>query len=39
MAITRFRDEYFFLSNFYPHELKFHGVSHPTNKFGGLKRP
>ena len=27
MAITRFRDEYFFLSNFYPHELKFHGMT------------
>lgn len=27
MAITRFRDEYFFLSNFYPHELYFHGMT------------
>ena len=27
MAITRFRDEYFFLSNFYPHELKFHSMT------------
>lgn len=27
MAITRFRDEYFFLSNFYPHKLTFHGMT------------
>lgn len=27
MAITRFRDDYFFLSNFYPHELEFRGMT------------
>lgn len=30
MAITKFRDENFFLSNFYPVEIKMDGVTYPT---------